>query len=149
MAQDIKSRRFIYKNSIKWQSEKRGLLSSSGKPDIEVATPPEFRGHPGIWTPEDLFIASVNACIMTTFLYYAEKEGIRFLSYESQAEGTLEWIEGRLVFSEIEVKPFVSVRQNSDVQKVRQIIEASKKSCLISNSIKCEVKVFPEIKIEA
>jgi len=149
MAQDIKSRRFIYKNSIKWQSEKRGLLLSSGKPDIEVATPPEFRGHPGIWTPEDLFIASVNACIMTTFLYYAEKEGIRFLSYESQAEGTLEWIEGRLVFSEIEVKPFVSVRQNSDVQKVRQIIEASKKSCLISNSIKCEVKVFPEIKIEA
>ena len=149
MAQDIKSRRFIYKNSIKWQSEKRGLLSSSGKPDIEVATPPEFRGHPGIWTPEDLFIASVNACIMTTFLYYAEKEGIRFLSYESLAEGVLEWIEGRLVFSEIEVKPFVSVRQNSDVQKVRQIIEASKKSCLISNSIKCEVKVFPEIKIEA
>jgi organic hydroperoxide reductase OsmC/OhrA len=148
MVEEIKSRRFIYKNSIKWQSEKRGLLSSFDKPDIEVATPPEFRGHPGIWTPEDLFVASVNSCIMTTFLYYAEKEGIEFLSYESQAEGVLEWIEGRLIFSEIKIKPLVFIRRNSDLQKVKAILEASKKSCLISNSIKCEVKVLPEIKIE-
>jgi len=144
----LESKKFIYKNSIKWQSEKRGLLSSFDKPDIEVATPPEFRGHPGIWAPEDLFVASVNSCIMTTFLYYAQKEGIGFLSYESQAEGVLEWIEGRLIFSEIKVKPLVFIRQNSDLQKVKAILEASEKSCLISNSIKCEVKVLPEIKIE-
>ncbi len=84
MAQiEIKSKRFIYENSIKWQKEKIGLLSSSGKPYIEVATPPEFKGHVGIWSPEDLFVASVNSCIMTTFLYYAQKENLEILSYES------------------------------------------------------------------
>ncbi len=72
----VKSKKFIYKNSINWLAEKRGLLSSLGKPNIEVATPPEFRGHVGIWNPEDLFVASVNSCIMTTFLYYAERERI-------------------------------------------------------------------------
>ena len=143
----LESKRFIYKNSIKWQLEKKGLLTSPDKPDIEVATPPEFRGHPGIWTPEDLFIASVNACIMITFLYYAEKEGIEFLSYESQAEGVLEWIKGSLVFSEIKVKPLIFVKRDLDIQKVKEIIELSEKNCLISNSIKCEVKVLPEIKI--
>lgn len=148
MLKEMKSRSFIYKNSIKWQKDMRGLLSSFDKPDIEVATPPEFRGHPGIWTPEDLFIASVNSCIMTTFLYYAQKEGIEFLSYTSEAEGVLEWIEGRLIFSEIKIKPLVFIRRNSDIQKVKVILEASEKNCLISNSIKCEVKVSPEIKIE-
>ena len=89
----VKSKKFIYKNSIKWQAEKRGLLSSLDKPNIEVATPPEFRGHVGIWSPEDLFVTSVNSCIMTTFLYYAERESVEFLSYESEAEGILEEVE--------------------------------------------------------
>jgi len=39
----------------------KGLLSSSGKTNIEIATPPEFRGHLVIWSPEDLFVASVNS----------------------------------------------------------------------------------------
>jgi len=144
----LESKKFIYKNSIKWQSEKKGLLSSFGKPDIKIATPLEFKGHVGIWTPEDLFVASVNSCIMTTFLYYAEKEGIEFLSYKSEAEGVLEWTEGRLIFSEIKVKPLVFIKQNSNIEKIKGILEASEKNCLISNSIKCEVKVLPEIKIE-
>jgi len=144
----IRTKQFIYKNSLKWEGEKQGLLSSSGKPDIKVATPSEFRGHPGVWTPEDLFAASVNSCIMTTFLYYAEKNGIELVSYESQAEGVLELKEGRLIFSEIKIKPLVFIRRNSDIQKVKVILEASEKNCLISNSIKCKVKVSPEIKIE-
>jgi len=145
----IKSKKFIYKNSISWQGERKGLLFAVDRPDIEVATPPEFRGHSEIWTPEDLFVASVNSCIMTTFLYYAEKQGLEFVSYTSEAEGVLEYREGRLIFSEIKVKPSVFVKQDSDIQKAKDIIELSKKNCLISNSIKCEVKVLPEIKIEA
>lgn len=144
----LKSKKFIYGNSIRWQRERKGLLFAVNKPDIEVATPPEFKGHVGIWSPEDLFIASVNSCIMTTFLYYAEKQGLEFVSYESRAEGVLELIEGRLTFSEIKVKPLVFVKRNSDIQKVKAILEASEKNCLVSNSIKCEVKVLPEIKIE-
>jgi organic hydroperoxide reductase OsmC/OhrA len=143
-----KTKQFIYKNSLRWKGEKRGLLSSLGKSDIEIATPPEFKGHPGVWTPEDFFVASVNSCIMTTFLYYAQKNGIELVSYESQTEGVLEWIEGRLIFSEIKVKPLIFVKRDSDIQKAKEMIELSKKGCLISNSIKCKVKVLPEIKIE-
>ena len=143
----IKTKQFIYRNSLKWICEKKGLLSSPGRPDIEIATPVEFKGHAGIWTPEDLFVASVNSCIMTTFLYYAEKQGIEFLSYESRAEGVLEWTQGRFIFSEIKVKPLIFVKRDSDIQKVKEMIELSEKNCLISNSIKCEVKVLPEIKI--
>lgn len=144
----MKTKQFVYTNSLRWQSEKRGLLSSFGKPDIEIATPPEFKGHVGIWSPEDLFVASANCCIMTTFLHYAQKENLEIIGYQSQAEGVLESIEGRLIFSVIKVRPLVFVKQDLDIQKVKEIIGLSEKNCLISNSLKCEIKVLPEIKIE-
>ena len=139
-------KKFVYRTAVKWQRERKALLSSSGKPDIGVATGPEFRGHQGIWTPEDLFVASVNTCIMTTFLYYAEKEGLEFSAYESDAEGTLERVEGKFIFSEIKVMPRLSLKSDSDIEKARKLIELSEKACLISNSIKSKVTLAPEIK---
>lgn len=138
-------RKFIYKNSIKWKNQKRGLLSSSGKSDVEIATPPEFKGHAGIWSPEDLLVASVNSCIMTTFLYYADRKSLIFLSYESQAEGILEKVERKTMFSEIKIIPQILVKQISDIQKAKDFIELSEKNCLISNSIKSKVTIIPKI----
>ena len=147
---DAKSRvkKFFYKTGVTWQGEKKGVLSSLDKPDIEIATPPEFKGHPGIWTPEDLFVSSVNSCIMTTFLYYAEREAIQLLSYKSKAEGVLEMTDGRLVFSGIKIMPQISVKSPDDMEKVNSLINLSEKNCLISNSIKSRVEVIPEIKVE-
>lgn len=144
----IKHKEFIYKNSIKWQGERKGLLSSSGKSDIKIATPSEFKGHVGIWTPEDLFVASVNSCIMTTFLYYANKEGVEFISYESEGEGTLKRVEKQFIFSEIKIKSKILVKRDIDIQKVKKIIELSAKNCFISHSVKSKVEVTSEIKVK-
>ena len=142
-----KNKKFIYRTNIKWNNEKRGLLSSVGKPDIEIATPPEFQGHAGIWTPEDLFIASVNSCIMTTFLYYAKKENIKFLSYESEAEGVLERTENQLVFSHITVRPKIKIILSTQKGKIEELMKRAEANCLISNSIKSNVETVPEITI--
>lgn len=143
----IASKKFIYKNSIKWQGQKKGLLTSDDKPNFEVATPAEFKGHAGIWSPEDLFVAAVNSCIMTTFLYYAEKESFVFVGYKSDAEGVLERIGNRFMFSEIKVRPKIMVTSSEESGKAKELIKLSKEACLISNSIKSKVKVIPEIKI--
>ena len=142
-----KPKKFIYRTNLKWVEARKGLLLSIGKPTIEVATPPEFRGHPGIWTPEELFVASVNTCIMTTFLYYAERENLKFLSYESSAEGVLERGERGLIFSSIEIVPEISVKSTNDIEKIRDLIALSEKNCLISNSIKTKVTVKPKIEL--
>jgi organic hydroperoxide reductase OsmC/OhrA len=143
----IKLEHFVYRNSLKWLGQRRGLLSSGGKPDIEIATPLEFKGHPGIWTPEDLFVASLNTCIMTTFLHFADKQGLEFLRYESDAVGILEKVENKFMISMIEIKPKISVKQDADIQGVEKLIELCERNCVISNSIKSKVKVTPEIKI--
>ena len=141
-----KARKFIYRTSVSWTEEKKGILCSAGKPTIEVATPPEFKGHEGMWTPEELFVASVNICIKTTFLYYAQKEDFKFLSYESEAEGVLERVENKFMFSEIKVKPRITVLLKDQIEKAKELIELSEKNCLISNSIKSKIEVITEIK---
>jgi len=140
-------KRFIYKNVVAWQGEKKGQLTAQDKDSLMVATPPEFRGHPGIWSPEDLFVAAVNGCIMTTFLYFIEQKNIQIASYESEAEGVLEIKDKWLVFSQVNVKPTVVVNTPDQVKQVEDILLQSEKKCLISKSIKAEVTVIPDIKM--
>ena len=144
---NIKSKKFTYETTVIWKEEKKGLLCSFGKETIEIATPPEFQGHEGLWTPEDLFVASVNVCIKTTFLHYAQKNNFEFLSYESKAEGVLERVEDQFLFSEIKVIPKIVVKPNTQIQKAKELIVLAEKNCLISNSIKSKVEVIPEIRV--
>src|SRR4030042_1011804 len=106
----IRPKSYKYMTSVLWKGEKKGPLSVAGKPAVEVATPPEFKGHEGIWSPEDLYVAAVNSCIMTTFLAFAGRAGLAFEGYESEAEGVLEFVEERLVFTKIVVRPPVPLR---------------------------------------
>ncbi len=146
----MKARRYTYKVVLRWQEAKKGMLSASAnKPNIEIATPPEFHGHADIWNPEELFVASVNSCIMTTFLHYAERDSLELLGYTSEAEGILEYREGEFIFSEITVRPKILVKRDSDIKKAEEVILRSEKNCLISNSIKSRVIVLPEIEASA
>jgi peroxiredoxin-like protein len=120
-------------------------MSCDGKPNVEVATPPEFKGHEGIWSPEDLFVASANICLMTTFLAVAERAGLAFTSYESSAEGRLELVEGKFEFTSITIKPTITLESDADVAKAKELIEKAEAHCLISNSMKATVTVEPVI----
>jgi len=57
----IRPKSYKYATSVLWTGEKKGALTVAGKPPVEVATPPEFKGHEGIWSPEDLYVAAVNS----------------------------------------------------------------------------------------
>jgi len=138
-----KRKSWRYENTVNWQGDKKGVLCAAGKPDIQVATPPEFRGHPGIWTPEDLLVASVNGCIMTTFLYFAARMDIELVSYRSTAEGTVESQPDGLSFTEVTVKPHVLVASDENRKKAQEALERSEEACLVSRSIKTAVAVQP------
>jgi organic hydroperoxide reductase OsmC/OhrA len=68
-----------------WSSARRGLLSAADKPNIVVVgSPPEFKGEPDIWAPEELLVGSVNTCMMLTFLSLAQAQGL--IPQESHAK---------------------------------------------------------------
>jgi organic hydroperoxide reductase OsmC/OhrA len=52
--------RFIFSNTLEWNSEYQATISFGDKASFEFATPPEFRGPEGFVSPEELFVASAR-----------------------------------------------------------------------------------------
>jgi len=138
--------RHEYHTSVRWQSERKGSLSAPELPDLTVATPPEFPGgHPGVWSPEHLFVAAAEVCIMTTFLAIAANSKLEFKEYSSTADGVLEKTESGYMITEITVSPRVVIGEESARDRTLRILEKSEKACLISNSMKTTVHLQPEV----
>lgn len=138
-----------YTTTVKWENERIGTLSSPTLPDIKVATPPEFpKGAPNIWSPEHMFVASANICLMTTFLAIAENSKFEFKSFTSDATGKLEKVDGKFMMSEIEFRPVITITDETKKEKALRLIEKSEMFCLISNSMKSKMILNPTINIE-
>jgi peroxiredoxin-like protein len=138
-----------YEVKVNWEADRKGLMSSPVlNTNIEVATPPEFpKGMPGIWSPEHLLVAAVNSCLMTTFLAIAENFKFDFIDFESNADGTLEKVDGKFMMSEVILSPVLTIAPDADKEKALRILEKSEAACLISNSVKAKIVFKPEIKI--
>jgi organic hydroperoxide reductase OsmC/OhrA len=135
---------FRYKANTAWSSARRGTLSASGKPNIVVGSPPEFKGEPDVWAPEELLVGSVNTCMMLTFLTLAQAKALTPVGYESEAEGLLENVEGNYRITEITVRPRVSLKGKAELERARGIMESVEAQCFISNSIKSKITLTAE-----
>lgn len=136
-----------YTNSISWKGEKKGLIAARDRPPVEVATPVDFGGHEGIWTPEGLFVAAVNSCIMTTFLYYCAKSDFKLVGYQSTAEGIVELTAEGLAFTRVMVRPWIVVASESAREQAQHAIGRAQERCLISNSVSSEIIIEPHIEV--
>lgn len=141
----VKYKIFTYQTKLSRVATRACILASEGKPEFRVASPPEFKGEEGVWSPEDLLVASVNVCVFTTFAAFAERKQLPVISYKSEAEGFLEYTDGGYQFTRVFVRPEIVVESSEYIQETEKIIEDSHKKCLISNSIKGKTIVEPKI----
>ena len=124
----------------------KGELKAPGLKNLKVATPPEFNGHEGVWSPEHYFVASLNACFMTTFLAIAEMSKLEFLEFSCKTQRKLDKVEGvGFQIMEILLQPKVVIRNSQDLQRAGRILEKAERNCLISNSVKTAIKMQPEL----
>ncbi|CAM4350886.1 OsmC family protein [Gillisia limnaea] len=139
-----------YTVNLKWKSDRKGEISSPELPTtIEVATPPDFpNGMPDIWSPEHLFVAAVNTCLMTTFLAIAENSNLEFISFKCKSVGVLDKIDGKFQVSKITLKPELIIPEGTNEERAQRILEKSEQHCLISNSIKTNIILEPKIIVQ-
>lgn len=144
------SQEHYYDVSLTWNEDRKGTMRSDVlNSSIEVATPPEFpKGMQGIWSPEHLFVAAINSCLMTTFLAIAENSRLVYSNFESKAIGKLELVEGKYIMSEVVLKPVVIISNEDDREKALRVLHKSEAACLISNSVKSKITLEPEVKVE-
>lgn len=135
-----------YKTNVKWDEGRIGTLSSPTLESFKVATPPEFpKGVPNTWSPEHLYVASINICLMTTFVAVAENSKLEFETYSCESIGKLEKIDGKFMISEIELIPEIKIKNEKDIERAERIIHKSDNLCLISNSVKTKIVLNPKI----
>ena len=138
-----------YNVNLKWKADRLGEVSSPElQSTIEVATPPQFpKGIEGVWSPEHFFTAAVNSCFMTTFLAIAENSRLEFKTFNCNAIGHLDQVEGKYMMTEIDLYPSLVITKEEDKEKALRVLEKSEKACLISNSILSKVNLHPEINL--
>ncbi|CAG0987891.1 hypothetical protein ANRL2_02964 [Anaerolineae bacterium] len=140
-----RTKSFTYKTSTTWTEGRSGTIASEGKPTMKISSPPEFKGERGVWTPEDLFVGSVEVCHMTTFLSFAAQKKLAIVSYRSRANGVLEYIDDDYRFTRIVIFPTITVGAGVVETDVHALLREAEKHCLVANSIASIVEVNPTI----
>lgn len=144
----IQSKEYKYQVSVQWITERKGVLEAEGKPTFAVATPPEFKGHPGVWSPEDLFVGALASCFMTTFLGTAYHRELEFKGFEAEAEGTLARPVGEFLFTDVTIRAKVLLPAGGDRDLADEVLQFAKDDCLISHSIVSKVTLESVIDFE-
>lgn len=137
-----------YRIQLEGTDPKSGKLDGveDGLPTLEVASPPEFGGPGGVWSPEHLFVAAVSSCLMTTFRAIAAMSGVDVISYTDDSSGTLLRGDNRLLrIDSITLRPKVVEAEVSDVDRVECLLNKAEDVCLIGRSINTTVHLEPEI----
>jgi peroxiredoxin-like protein len=137
---------YFYETEIEWTGDKDVKLNSGKLPAIAAGAPPEFKGREENWSPEHLFVASMNSCYALTLLAIAEFSKVSVVSLSSTARGKLEKVPGgSYQITEIVVKPRIVISSANDLTRMPRILEKAKENCFVSNSIKSSIKIEPEV----
>ncbi len=137
---------YRYYTTAKWTDGRKGVVSAEEIAEpIRFSAPPEFMGEAGTWTPEHFFTAAVAACFVTTFRAIAEFSKFEYLSLEANVEAVLEKGEGGYSFTQVIVQPTLEIRDDSDRDRAIRLLEKAERPCLVSRSLKSEIKLQPKV----
>jgi peroxiredoxin-like protein len=124
-------------------------LSSKGLATLSSAPPAEFGGPGTLWSPETLMMAAIADCFVLTFRAVARAARLEWVRLECGAEGTVDRVDGVTGFTKVRLNVKLTVSSEEAAEKSRKVLEKTEKGCLVSNSLKCEKTLEPEIEVNA
>jgi len=131
---------------MKWDHEtSSGLARSGSRMPLVIGSPPEFGGSETNWSPEHLLTASVASCYATTFLHFARLLKVTVHDFRISGRTDFEKRTNGLEATRVVLRPVVSFHRMPEQSMLDNLLAKAKKYCFISNSIKCEVVVEPNI----
>jgi len=120
------------------------VIGAPGKADIAGSSDPAFLGDATRWNPEELLLASASACHKLWYLHLCSDAGIRVVAYHDEASGTMvDSAEGGR-FTDIVLRPRVTIAEGDPVLAARLHHEAHAQ-CYIANSVNFPIRCEPEI----
>ncbi len=133
-----KRNRFLFDVQLNWIKNKEGIFTSRSVHDTMKVSVPGDSGD-GMWSPEHLLLCALCSSFMTTFLFYAEKEGFITTHFECSAVGQVELINGKLQYISINVYPVAKVADTANVKKARELLSIAEADCLIARTLDTDI----------
>jgi peroxiredoxin-like protein len=122
------------------------VVSSIGLPELRTAPPRDYDGPGDAWSPEHLLLAAVQTCFLFTLRAVARASKLEFQALELDAQGTVDRRDGVTRFTEIVLRPRLTVAPGADRARAASVLEKSEKACLVSASLSTPIRLEPEIK---
>ena len=149
------SRTATYHTTVTWKGEHWGHLVMGNGPEMDFSAPPDAQGHPGVFTPEDAFVAAANTCVMMMFIWATERFKLKLLSYDCRAEGTkLIELDRTETFTHVRLWPVIRISLDGEARqavesRTRRALQSAQKYSLVANSVKSEVVIEPQLEFVA
>ena len=120
-------------------------VSTKGMPDLRSAPPLDFDGPGDAWSPEHLLLAAVETCFLFTLRAVAKASRVEFLALDLSSVGTVDRQDGVTRFTEIVLRPRLTIGPGMDRDRVLAVLHKSERSCLVSASLATPVRLEPEL----
>ncbi|MGH9543966.1 MAG: OsmC family protein [Terriglobales bacterium] len=133
-----------------WTSGQTGLAKSGSVPSaIHFSAPPEFGGIEGRWTPEDLLLAALASCFTTTFRAIAGYSKFGYTDLQVEVEGTVSKAESGYAFSEIILRPTLTIHDERERDRALHLLQKTKAACLVSKALATAPALEPHVAVGA
>jgi organic hydroperoxide reductase OsmC/OhrA len=131
-----------------WSSGKTGLAKTDSAPNaIHFTAPTEFGGIEGRWTPESLLLCAIAGCFTTTFRAIAEYSKFKYADLEVQVEGTIKKVESGYAFTEIVIRPNLSISGENEEARGKRLLDKAKDLCLVARALSVPQRFEAQIRV--
>jgi organic hydroperoxide reductase OsmC/OhrA len=101
---------------------------------------PHFRGDATLYNPEEMLLVALSTCHLLSYLADCARAGVHVVAYEDDASGTMTLQNGTMRFSDVLLRPRVTVAPGTDTAKAQALHESAHHGCFIANSVNFPVR---------
>ena len=124
-------------------------IEVEGKALLKASADPSFRGDAELHNPEDMLVAALSSCHLLSYLALCGLKGVEVVAYEDAAIGVMEQEDWSGRFTEVTLRPAVTIAKGSDAGLAMALHEEAHGVCFIANSVNFPVRHEPVITVAA
>ena len=118
-------------------------LGAHGRPTLAASSDPAFRGEEDRWNPELLLVAALSDCHLLAYLHLCAVNGVVVTEYRDEAVGTMEQVGDGGRFTEVVLRPIVTVTTESMIATANALHGDAHASCFFASSVNFPVRTEP------
>lgn len=125
------------------------VIRAAGKDELAGSADPTFHGDRDRWNPEELLVTALAQCHMLSYLHMAVRAGVVVTGYVDHAVGIMRQSGLGGEFTEVTLRPEVTVAAESMVEAARSAHADAFENCFIARSVNFPVRHEPVIRVAA